>query len=264
MKKPQPSPQEAINRQIRRKTIRAFALFGAAALLPPALFKWVQNQPRDQYLRRPLRKILEQNGQLAQTYYSQARLAPEFDKSQASPKPRLNGKEGLKTPISLQDWQLHIESDNGSKSKLLFEDILRLPKHEIVFEFKCIEGWSQVMHYSGARLSELMSVYHLGTQDGSLWEKTKAENLYDYVGLSTPDGKYFVGLDMESALHPQTLLCYELNGKPLPQEHGFPLRLIIPVKYGIKNLKRIGTIRFTNNRPPDYWANYGYDYHAGL
>ena len=59
---------------------------------------------------------------------------------------------------------------------------------------------------------------------------------------------------MESMLHPQTLLCYERNGAPLSQEHGAPLRLVIPVKYGVKNIKRIGTIRYCTQRPADYWA----------
>ena len=88
-------------------------------------------------------------------------------------------------------------------------------------------------------------------------------DLFRYVMLSTPDGAYYVGLDIESALHPQTLLCYEMNGQPLTRGHGAPLRLAIPVKYGIKNIKRIGTIRFTDERPADYWAERGYDWYAG-
>ena len=68
---------------------------------------------------------------------------------------------------------------------------------------------------------------------------------------------------MKSALHPQTLLAYEQNGKPLAEEHGAPLRLVIPVKYGIKNIKRIGKIEYTNERPADYWAEEGYDWFAG-
>jgi DMSO/TMAO reductase YedYZ molybdopterin-dependent catalytic subunit len=68
---------------------------------------------------------------------------------------------------------------------------------------------------------------------------------------------------MPSALHPQTLLCYEMNGNPLPLNQGFPLRLIIPVKYGIEHLKRIGTMSFSNEKPADYWAERGYDYYAG-
>ena len=82
--------------------------------------------------------------------------------------------------------------------------------------------------------------------------------------METPDRGYYVGLDMESALHPQTLLAYELYGAPLTWPHGAPLRLAIPVKYGVKNIKRIGAIRYTNVRPADFWAEQGYDWYAGL
>ena len=82
--------------------------------------------------------------------------------------------------------------------------------------------------------------------------------------MATPGDGYYVGLDMESMLHPQTLLCYEQNGVPLSQEHGAPLRLAIPVKYGVKNIKRIGTIRYSEPRPADYWAERGYDWYVGL
>ena len=84
-----------------------------------------------------------------------------------------------------------------------------------------------------------------------------------YVGMRTPDEQYYVGLDMPSALHPQTLLCYEMNGQPLTAGHGAPLRLVTPLKYGIKHLKRIGTISFADTRPKDYWAELGYDWDAG-
>ena len=82
--------------------------------------------------------------------------------------------------------------------------------------------------------------------------------------MSTPDDHYYVGIDTPSALHPQTLLCYEMNGQPLPRRHGAPLRLIIPVKYGVKNLKNIGKMFFSNDRPRDYWFERGYDYYCGL
>ena len=85
-----------------------------------------------------------------------------------------------------------------------------------------------------------------------------------YVGMATPDLEYYVGVDMPSALHPQTLLCYEMNGQPLSPEHGAPLRMIIPVKYGVKSLKRISTMYFDNKRPADYWFERGYDYYSGL
>jgi DMSO/TMAO reductase YedYZ molybdopterin-dependent catalytic subunit len=69
---------------------------------------------------------------------------------------------------------------------------------------------------------------------------------------------------MPAAMHPQTLLVYEMNGKPLPMEHGGPLRLIIPHKYGVKNIKRIGRLIYADRPPKDYWAEQGYDYYAGL
>ncbi len=68
---------------------------------------------------------------------------------------------------------------------------------------------------------------------------------------------------MPGALHPQTLLCHEMNGQPLSPDHGAPLRLVIPIKYGIKSIKRVGAIRFSDRRPADYWAELGYDWFAG-
>jgi DMSO/TMAO reductase YedYZ molybdopterin-dependent catalytic subunit len=84
-----------------------------------------------------------------------------------------------------------------------------------------------------------------------------------YVYLETPDGGYYVGIDIKTALHPQTLLAYEMNLQPLAVEHGGPLRLITALKYGYKSLKRIGLLRFCNERPRDYWAENQYDFYAG-
>ena len=80
----------------------------------------------------------------------------------------------------------------------------------------------------------------------------------------TPDSGYYVGIDMKSMMHPQTILAYQLNNLPLPLNQGFPLRLIIPVKYGVKHLKRIGYIYFSDTKPKDYWFERGYDYDSAL
>ena len=69
---------------------------------------------------------------------------------------------------------------------------------------------------------------------------------------------------MPSAMHPQTLLWYAMGGKPLTLEHGAPLRLATTVKYGVKSIKRIGRITFTDERPRDFWAEQGYDWYTGL
>jgi DMSO/TMAO reductase YedYZ molybdopterin-dependent catalytic subunit len=143
------------------------------------------------------------------------------------------------------------------------KEIRALPKTDIVTELKCIEGWSTVVHWTGVRLADFLQKYAPATRSGQPFDLRHPEDMPDYVSMETPDGAYYVGLDMASALHPQTLLCYEMNGKPLTAEHGAPLRLAIPVKYGIKNIKNIGKIKFTDERPRDYWAERGYDWYAG-
>lgn len=143
------------------------------------------------------------------------------------------------------------------------KEIQALPRTEIVTELKCIEGWSTIVHWVGCRLLDFMKKYPPATKSGRPFDPNRLDDLPEYVSMETPDAAYYVSLDMASALHPQTLLCYEMNGKPLELEHGAPLRLAIPVKYGIKNIKNIGKIKFTDERPRDYWGELGYDWYAG-
>lgn len=148
---------------------------------------------------------------------------------------------------------------------LTLEDIRALPRVEMTTELKCIEGWSVIVNWAGARFSDFAASYRPPTREGrgAPDVRGRPEDLVRYVGMETPDGGYYVGMDMPSALHPQTLLCYEMNGQPLTPEHGAPLRLVTPVKYGIKHIKRVGRITFTDERPADFWAERGYDWYSG-
>ena len=165
---------------------------------------------------------------------------------------RQNGDLGIDVPLN-NNWRLSVEQASGQKLFITLDELKSLPKTEIVYDFKCIEGWDQIQHWGGVKFTDFINHYKLQDQIRK-----------QYVGFETPDGAYYVGIDMPSAVHPQTILAYEVNDKPLPMENGYPLRLIIPVKYGIKSLKRIGSITFSNNRPRDYWAEHGYDYYSGL
>jgi Oxidoreductase molybdopterin binding domain len=138
---------------------------------------------------------------------------------------------------------------------LTMEDILALPRHELVTQFKCIEGWSQIVHWAGVRMADFMEAYPPRAIDG-------AEPRYVY--METPDGDYYTAYDLEVCRHPQTLLVTEMMGAPLTQYHGAPLRLHMPTKYGYKQIKRIGLIAYTNEKPDDYWTKLGYDWYAGL
>jgi DMSO/TMAO reductase YedYZ molybdopterin-dependent catalytic subunit len=257
---------EAESRQLsRRMTRRSFTVGGLAALGGLGSWYWLLTRSPEGELPWPLRRVLEFNENLARPYFHSGRLAPTFSREQAR-EPRVNGPIGLSQDFDPARWKLNIEipGHRGAAREFSLAQIKALPRVEMVTELKCIEGWSDPVNWAGARLSDFVAKYGFGTRSGNPPDpEHRKDDLLKYVYLETPDQEYYVGLDMESAIHSQTLLCYEMNGAPLTLDHGGPLRLVIPLKYGIKNIKRIGTIRFTDQRPKDYWAERGYDWYAG-
>ena len=139
---------------------------------------------------------------------------------------------------------------------LSMRDLRRLPHRELVTQFKCIEGWSQIVQWGGVHLADFINAYPPARNPEGRSPR--------YIYMETPDGEYFCGFDMAACMHPQSLLVYEMGGQPLTPGHGAPLRLAMPIKYGYKQIKQIGLIRYTDTRPNDYWANLGYDWYAGL
>ncbi len=245
--------EHTLERQIRRRNRISFIVFILLACSAYAGWKWLNHQPKVQGVQKPLRKALDKNEEVFSSILNPTRLAKTYPRSMAVKNARVNGYIGLRNAVDAQNWKMKIVRKPGDTLYVSLDEIKKLPKTELVFDFKCIEGWNEITDWSGVKFSDFIKHYGLNSQ-------TRIK----YIGISTPDKKYYVGIDMESAMHPQTLLCYELNRKPLPMNQGFPLRLIIPVKYGVKNIKRIGTIYFSNEKPPDYWAEKGYDYFSGL
>jgi len=243
-------PTPDIDKELRRLSRRGFFVAGVSAIAAYGGWKWLNHALRIGDVPWPLRKVLETNEKISEAYFSSNRLSPTFPPS-AITTARINGGIGLNANHDTSAWQLRVEGIDGQHPiTLTLADIQSLPMRDMITEFRCIEGWSYVARWSGARLSDLMA-------------KFPPPNGTRYVAMETPGREYYVGLDMQSAAHPQTLLAHQLNGQPLTWQHGAPLRLAIPVKYGIKNIKRVGTIRYTNVRPADFWAERGYDWYAG-
>ena len=252
------------DQQLRRRTIKAMLGFGVASLVPVGVWQWVKHQPDADGVPAVLRNLLNTNEKIANVYFSPTHLAPTYPASRAANPPRTNGMDGLHSPVEQEGYQLTIEQPGRKPMTVSIDELKKLPKHELVFDFKCVEGWSQIQHWGGIKFADFVTHYGLGTRSGSAPSADNLDDFYKYVGMETPDGGYYVGLDMPSALHPQTLMAFEMNGHPITSAHGAPVRLIIPVKYGVKNLKRISLIRFADERPRDFWAERGYDYHLGL
>ena len=132
--------------------------------------------------------------------------------------------------------------DPGTPGLLLtMADIEKLPRHQLVTQFKCIEGWSQIVEWGGFPMAEFV-------EGVSAAARNKDGNLPKYVYMETPNGDYYCGYTLEACMHPQSTLVTEMTGKPLEQLHGAPLRLHMPIKYGYKQLKRIALIAYMDMR----------------
>lgn len=236
--------------EFRSRSRRSFLTGAAGVLVAGGFWRWVQTQDTDNGIPSVLRDQLERNESIWSNL--PARSAPEYEIADASPI-QLNGRIGIREEVDLDSWSCRVEGPDGELLDVLdISAFEALPQRDLVIEHKCIEGWSSIVHWRGARFSDFHARY--ADQVGDV----------PYVGLATPDGEYYVGWDMEAILHPQTLLALQEHGEPLSQAHGAPLRLATPNKYGIKTIKRIGVIRYSHERPADYWAERSYDWYAGL
>jgi hypothetical protein len=231
-------------KDLSKRTRRSFLVGGIAAVAGFGAWKWLGSGYMEGDIPMPLRRVEEADDLFSHALFSETRLAKTFDIADIG-EARINGELGLGELEP--DWKLDIAGNSVS-----LDQIKALPKIEEITQFKCIEGWNYIMKWGGVKFSDFAAKY------------APAEMQKPWVAMETPDGEYYVGLDRASAMHPQTLLAYEMNGQPLTKGHGAPLRLLIPVKYGVKNLKRIGKIAFSDARPKDYWAENGYDYDSGF
>lgn len=242
------------NQQITRRTFISFTAFTLLGVAAWKSWFWIKDGAQSDGVQGALRKGLNVDDRIFKHTLSRNHLAKTYPISEAAKNVRYNSGIGLSSNgFDPAAWRLQVTTVDNRTLSISIDDLKKLRKTEFAFEFKCIEGWSQISWWGGCRFSDFAQHYDL-----------TAETALDYVGLSTPDDQYYAGIDMASAMHPQTLLCYEMNGQPLPTRHGAPLRLIIPIKYGVKNLKRIGKMHFSNDRPRDYWFERGYDYYCGL
>lgn len=241
-------------KSLNKKNFLSFVtLFGFLILFTISFF-YVQNEKESGGASRLHRYSFMMNEKLWKSLQGKS-LSVKKKNPGKGKLPRVNGDLGLKSELNIRSYKIEVVSGE-TRLHLPVSSIKILPKKSYATDFRCIEGWSEEVQYGGVPFSVFMDAYDLGRKaDGTY---------YNYVALETPDREYYVSLDMESMLHPQTMLAYEMNEHELSLENGYPLRLIIPIKYGIKSLKRIGKIYFSDTRPPDFWAERGYDWYSGL
>ena len=239
------------------------AIAGGGSLLPQTTLKRLgiihgnKNWPKKEWL---LNRALRIDDDVAEALYSRNRLVPTYTKSQITPlKNNYNG--ATPDPSYIPEWRLTLDGlASGLSVSLNIRNLLAsFQVHEQITRLVCVEGWSAIAWWAGLRFDDLLRAYPPMSQ--AKW--VRMESSVNLGRWGNPD-PYFVSLDLSTARHPQTLLATHLNGKPLTVEHGAPLRLLVPVKLGLKNIKAITRITYTKDEPPDYWAKRGYSRYDGI
>ena len=209
---------------------------------------------------RFLNHAINLDDRVAKALYSKGRLVPTYSKSDITPlKNNYNGA----TPDDsyLPGWKLTLDGlGSGRGVSLGIQDLLtRFPQHEQITRLVCVEGWSAIAWWSGVKFDDLLRAYPPPAT--AKWARVDSSVNLDADG--NPD-LYYASIDLDTARHPQTLLATHYNGQPLPLEHGAPLRLLAPMKLGLKNIKAITKIVYSAAEPPDYWNLQGYSRYDGI
>ena len=207
-----------------------------------------------------LNKALRIDDDVAEALYSGTRRVPTYTKSQiTSLKNNYNGATPDLGYIS--GWKLTLDGlASGLSISLDLRNLLtRFSVQEQITRLVCVEGWSAIAWWAGLRFDDLLRAYSPMSQ--AKWARVESSVNLDASGNPDP---YFMSLDLATACHPQTLLATHFNGQPLTVDHGAPLRLLVPVKLGLKNVKAITRITYVAEEPRDYWAERGYSRYDGI
>jgi len=186
------------------------------------------------------------------TLFRRGHLAPTFDDSQVAPfeKFPINDYDVDDPGVDLDAWKLNVGGAAGKAGNYTLAQIQALPKFTHNTRHVCVEGWDVIGNFGGARLSDFLKM-------------AGADLTARFITVECADD-YYESLDMATALHPQTLLCYEMYGRPLTREHGAPVRLNIPTKVGYKQAKYLTSLKVANVLTRvGYWEDQGYsDYYS--
>lgn len=180
-------------------------------------------------------------------------LAPTFDDAELTPfeKFPINDYDVDDPGVIFENWTLTVSGAVKKPGEYTLDQIQALSMVRQNTRHVCVEGWDVIGRFGGARLSDFLSM--IG-----------ADTTASFITVKCADD-YYESLDMATALHPQTLLCYEMYERPLTREHGAPLRLNVPTKVGYKQAKYLTDLKVTNVLDRvGYWEDQGYSSFYGL
>ena len=248
-----PLPTFEVDSQLlHRRTRRHLLLFGAGTVAALAGARSL--------LPHALSVALRIDDEVAESVYSPRRMVPTYTKSQIT-KLKNNYNGATPDPSYIPGWHVTLDGlASGLSVALDIRNLMtRFSIHEQITRLVCVEGWSAVAWWAGLRFDDLLRAYPPASQ--VRWVRVESSVNLDASGNPDP---YYVSINLATARHPQTLLATHLNGQPLTVEHGAPLRLMVPVKLGLKNVKAITRLTYVAQEPRDYWAERGYSHYDGI
>lgn len=199
----------------------------------------------------------------AHRIFSRHSLAREFPRSMISKDPFANAIAPVSDDFKrlqsggFADWRLSVEGMVSQPATLSLSDLRTLPMRSQITEVVCEEGWSYVAEWVGTPLHEVLKALGVLPQAG-------------YLVYFSIEPDWWDSIDMDDALHPQTLLTWAMNGGDLPVSFGGPLRLRLPRQLGYKSVKFLTRVLATDSVKGFVPAldpkspNYGYSWYAGI
>lgn len=185
--------------------------------------------------------------------FRRGHAAPTFADSEVAPfeKFPINNYDIDDPGVDLDAWTLNVSGAVQKPGQYKLSQVQGLERVRQNTRHICVEGWDVIGRFGGARLSDFLNL--IG-----------ADPTARFITVNCADD-YYESLDMETARHPQTLLCYEMYDQPLTREHGAPLRLQIPTKIGYKQAKYLTDLKVTHVLDKvGYWEDQGYSWFYGL
>jgi DMSO/TMAO reductase YedYZ molybdopterin-dependent catalytic subunit len=147
-------------------------------------------------------------------------------------------------------WALEVSGAVKRPLRLTLDDLAKLPLVTQRINHYCVEGWTAVTQFTGVRVSTLARLAGLNPDAG-------------YADFQSFDSDYHESWDLESAMHPQTLVAFMREGRPLEPLYGAPARVHSPIKLGYKNTKYLTKVVFLPRRNGGYWSDKGYEWYGG-
>ena len=194
-------------------------------------------------------------------------LATEFTRADISPFFRGNGSTSVGTPEyaaalagGFTDWRLTVTGLVAHPLSLTMDNIRRLPQRTQITRHDCVEGWSAIGEWTGPQLATILRGAAL---------KPEARFVVFRCADVLGGAPYYESIDLIDAFHPQTIIAHKLNGDPLPERNGAPLRLRVERQLGYKQAKYLTGIEVVASLAGigggngGYWEDRGYHWYAG-